>query len=254
MDKTLTNIFPLPFIAGPASSTSTSTVFTSLETAHKTCTLSAKIPSIVPQEDEYELEIDGVESNTQEEPTLIRPVDPPSPWKTIIDLDLDLYSKAYKLVHSRSDLRNRYILCLGELHVVFASIRAIGTFIDCCGLDDSWMNAKWFNSQPLLRQVKDCSNMKRAIATHEATLIAVHVLILQETLRWHDGWNCNERSKEIFQVIKMARDLIKQPETFKESWNKMISILTTLKFDENIKLCEWNSSRWNSSRWLGWKI
>lgn len=43
-------------------------------------------------------------------------------------------------------LRNRYALCLEEQHVVFANLRAIATFIDCYGLDDAWMNAKWFNT------------------------------------------------------------------------------------------------------------
>ena len=36
-------------------------------------------------------------------------------------------------------------------------------------------------------QMQDCSNIKRAIGTHETTMIAVNVLILRGTLRWYDG-------------------------------------------------------------------
>ena len=49
--------------------------------------------------------------------------------KSVISLDQDLYEKSYLLVHSRSDMRNKYILCLGELHAVFAHIRAIENLI-----------------------------------------------------------------------------------------------------------------------------
>ena len=40
--------------------------------------------------------------------------------KSVINLDLDLYEKCYLLVHSRIDMRDKYMLCLGELHAVFA--------------------------------------------------------------------------------------------------------------------------------------
>ena len=78
---------------------------------------------------------------------LTRALQDPPQWKTIIVLDLDLYAKAYKLVHSRRDLRDRYV------HTVFAAIRAIGTFINCSFIDDAWMAAEWFDSECLLRQI-----------------------------------------------------------------------------------------------------
>ena len=92
----------------------------------------------------------------------------------------------YKLVNSRSDFKTRFVLCLGELDETFASLQAIGRFIDYSSLDDAWMNAKWSDRESLLRQALDCSNMKRAIANHKATLIILNVLILQATLQWCD--------------------------------------------------------------------
>ena len=239
VDTTLTNIFPLPFVAGPASSTSA--VFTSLDIAHRTNIVSSRSslgdPDISDQVDEVSREQDDDERSTADNIILLRPVDPPPAWKTIIVLDLDLYSKAYKLVNSRQDLRNRYILCLGELHIVFAGLRAIGTFIDSSGLDDAWMNANWFDSESLLRQVKDCSNMKRAIATHEATFLAINILILQETLQWYTDWKNEEIKKDIVDTIKLARDSIqaKEYEHFKEAWNRMNSLVSLLNLEDKIK-------------------
>ena len=43
----------------------------------------------------------------------------------------------YKLVSSRSDLKNSYVVCLGELNVVFASLKAIGMFIYFSSLENT---------------------------------------------------------------------------------------------------------------------
>ena len=56
--------------------------------------------------------------------------------KTII-LDLDLYEKVDLLVHSREDLSNRYVIQLRKLHIVFAIFRAIETYIEGSGIDQS---------------------------------------------------------------------------------------------------------------------
>ena len=87
------------------------------------------------------------------------------------------------MVHSDLEMRKRYILCLGELHAVFAHIRAIamswGTtccicthpcncncnYITSSRLDSSWISANWFDIECLVRQVTECKNMKRAIST-----------------------------------------------------------------------------------------
>ena len=79
--------------------------------------------------------------------------------------------------------------------------------------------------------------MKRAIATHEATLLAINILILQETLQWCSDWKSKENEKEIFDVIKVARNSIqaKNYEKFKEAWNKMNSILSAINLENKMK-------------------
>ena len=65
--------------------------------------------------------------------------------RTIISLDLDLYSHAYQLIQSCDDLRKKFILRLGNLHIVFAQLRAIRSYIESA-LDDTWIEADDYGS------------------------------------------------------------------------------------------------------------
>ena len=91
--------------------------------------------------------------------------------------------KSYLLVHSRSDMRNKYILCLGRLHAVFAHIGAIGNLINSFGIEDAWLEAAWYDSECVIRQILDCKHMKRAIQAHEATYIAINVILLRSIVK-----------------------------------------------------------------------
>ena len=146
IDTTLTNIFSTPLVPGPASSYSA--IYTALMRAQNVSTWSCGDSS-----------------------------------KVVLFLDLDLYEQAYMLVNSNSDLRKRFILCLGELHIrVFAHIRGIGTYVSNSGLDTAWMHANWFDSPCLLRQVMECLNMKRAISTLKSTVVTIEFMLLKEVI------------------------------------------------------------------------
>ena len=116
--------------------------------------------------------------------------------KVVISLDQDLFEKIYPMVHSDLEMRKRYILCLGELHAVFAHIRAIGTYITSSGLYSAWISANWFGSECLVRQVTECKNMKRAISTLEATFINITTLFLKEMIKEFSKELC-ERGNDI---------------------------------------------------------
>ena len=47
--------------------------------------------------------------------------------KTVVSLDLDLNEMIYLLVNTNPNLKNKYVLCLGELDAVFAHLRTIGS-------------------------------------------------------------------------------------------------------------------------------
>ena len=71
--------------------------------------------------------------------------------KAIISLDLDVCEKVYLLVHGCEDLCNRYIIRLGELHIVFAMVRAIGTYIEGSGIGQSWVKLGWFSENTMTK-------------------------------------------------------------------------------------------------------
>ena len=60
--------------------------------------------------------------------------------KTIISLDLQLYSKAIKL-QSRDDINRNFVFCPGELHIVFAFLHAMGKYIQDSGIDQTFIEA-----------------------------------------------------------------------------------------------------------------
>ena len=82
IDTTLTNIFSTPLIPDPASSYSA--IYTALIRAQNVSTWACG-----------------------------------GSLKVVVSLHLDLYEKAYLLVNSNGELQSRFILCLGELHIVF---------------------------------------------------------------------------------------------------------------------------------------
>ena len=57
--------------------------------------------------------------------------------RTVITLDLDLYEHAVNIRNATGTM-NHLVLRMGELHVVFAALHALGKYIDGCGLDQIW--------------------------------------------------------------------------------------------------------------------
>ena len=72
-------------------------------------------------------------------------------------------------VNDRADLRSMFVLCLGELHIVFAYLRAIGTFVQSSGIDLAWIKSKWFGENTVKQD------------TH----LALHIIFIQSLLIHH---------------------------------------------------------------------
>ena len=102
--------------------------------------------------------------------------------KTITALDLDLYERTLKLRNSSPDLMKNFVLRLGELHIVFAQCRAIGRYLENTGIDDAWLKSQLIGPCTI-RQVVNCSHMKRALIVHEATLLAMHELYVTALIK-----------------------------------------------------------------------
>ena len=74
--------------------------------------------------------------------------------------------KVYLLVHSHKDLRNRYVIWLGELHIVLAMVREIGTYVDKSEIVQSWVKSGWF-SENIMHQVFSCLPMQRVLRANK---------------------------------------------------------------------------------------
>lgn len=92
-----------------------------------------------------------------------------------MSLDLDLHEKSHKLISSGENMKRQYILRLREL--IFAHVRAIGNLILGSRLENAWIEAEWFNSESVVRQVLECKDMVRGIKAHEKTAIAIDNLV-----------------------------------------------------------------------------
>ena len=90
-DEDLTNVFTAPLIAGPASDYNA--IYTALMCANGISVWSC-----------------GENS------------------KTVISCDLDLYETVYLLVNTKSELSSEFVICLGELHILSAYLRAISLY------------------------------------------------------------------------------------------------------------------------------
>ena len=100
--------------------------------------------------------------------------------KTVVSLDLNLYEKCYLLVRTNNTLKNKFILCLSELNVVFAYVRAFGAFVNSSGLQIAWQVAKWLDSSAVARNILDCKYMKRAVATPEQSALLIQYLLVKD--------------------------------------------------------------------------
>ena len=97
----------------------------------------------------------------------------------VISFDMALYEKAVQLVDTRPDLKNTVFVRLGELHVVMAALRALGTSIENSGIDDSWIEADVYGSATT-RQILKCTHYKRSLTAHIYSYVALYEMAMEE--------------------------------------------------------------------------
>ena len=94
--------------------------------------------------------------------------------KTVITLDLGLYKPAKELQMARDDCINM-ILRPGELHMVMAALRTIGSYMDGSGLDLCWIESELYGTSTV-KQILEGRHVKRGITAHLTTLQSLFVL------------------------------------------------------------------------------
>lgn len=97
---------------------------------------------------------------------------------TVISFDMALYEKVVQLLDARPDLKRTVVPRLGELHVVMASLRALGASMENSGIDDAWIEADVYGSSTT-RQILKCTHYKRALRAHTYSYVALHEMALE---------------------------------------------------------------------------
>ena len=122
--------------------------------------------------------------------------------KTVISLDLGLYLPAKRLQMARCELKN-ILLRPGELHVVMAMLRTIGSYIDSSGIDMCWIESQLYGPSTV-KQIIDGKHVKRGKRAHMITLQALFSLYLETFLEYRPdvrrtleelftSWRCVQR-------------------------------------------------------------
>ena len=90
---------------------------------------------------------------------------------TVITLDLDLYERAVK-IRATTGNKEYWVLRLGELHIMFALLKALGKYIEGSGIDDIWIESGLYGPA-VTRQIFSGKHFKRGIEAHVVNLIAL---------------------------------------------------------------------------------
>ena len=98
--------------------------------------------------------------------------------KTIVSLDLQLYSKCMQL-RERKEIRDQFIFRLGELHIVFAMLKVIGKYIDQSGIDRLFIETGIYGENTL-KQIINGKHMKRGVEAHVTMYLALFRILFME--------------------------------------------------------------------------
>ena len=100
--------------------------------------------------------------------------------KSVVTLDLQLYIKCIQL-SSRKDIADNFVFRMGELHIVFAMLRAIGSYIENSGLDKLFSHCGIFG--PLAAEkILDGKHLNRCTSAFLILYSSIFNILLQHFL------------------------------------------------------------------------
>ena len=158
--------------------------------------------------------------------------------KTVISLDMGLYQPAKKLQMARDDL-NHIILRPGELHVVMAQLRTLGSFIENSGIDLCWSESDLYGPTTV-KQIIEGNHIKRAEEAHLTTLQALFILYQRAFLSQQDS-QMVEEIEECARQLGSACDTGAKEEV-KLASARMVEVIKSLEVIEKMKTFEERNS------------
>lgn len=159
--------------------------------------------------------------------------------KAVLTLDMGLYQPMQQLLMSRPELQPNFVLRPGELHIVMAMLRSIGSFIVGSGIPETWCECNLYDSS-VIKQILDGS-VRRGIAAHLSTLCSLYICYFEEFYKHNtnirlDGVTLKlEQFKDIFDEKKFEKTMELHAELLSEI--ETLELFSTIKeFDEMMEL------------------
>jgi len=160
---------------------------------------------------------------------------------TVVSCDLALYEKVVQLLDANPDLKGKIFPRLGELHVVMAALRGLGTSIENSGIDDAWTESDVYGSATT-RQILKCTHYKRCLQAHIYSYVALYEMAVE--LFFQDNPHLKEiclLATEKVQTACGEQDKTLKVELVQHASNCLLQVI----IDENLlqKFDEWEISR-----------
>ena len=132
---------------------------------------------------------------------------------------MQLFIKAVQLIHSRPELKDNFILRIGELHEVFAQCKAIGKYIDGSGLDALFTHCDIFGPNAVAR-ILEGKHMIRCVRFYLVIYCSIIDIMIE------DFFEKNHNLAD--QVKQLCREASSKPS--KEECGKFTKDLSVLGF------------------------
>lgn len=142
---------------------------------------------------------------------------------TVITFDMALYEKVVKLLDARPDLKQMVVPRLGELHVVMATLRALGASMENSGIDDAWIEADVYGPATT-RQILKCTHYKRAIHAHIYSYVALYEMALEEFFKENSQDVCLKATEGVEAACSEGKDT--KAESTKQANSTLLEALT----------------------------
>lgn len=141
--------------------------------------------------------------------------------KTVITVDLGLYRPMQQL---QMTLNTDAILMPGDLHVIMAQLRAIGSFVELSGIPEMWFESGIY-SDIVIKRILEGKPVRRSIEAHVVTMQVLFSLLCEEFFAHHA-----EDQLQLFNLARNLSDMWKGNDTLliKQSNDKLISKLIEL--------------------------
>ena len=147
---------------------------------------------------------------------------------TIFSLDVELYTKCIEL-QSKTEISNTFLLCLGELHVVFAMLKVLGKYINNSGLDQAFAEAEIYGLATI-EQIKHGKHMERSFEVNTTLYAALFSVYMKSFVRLHPLIEKKLREGLANAAVVMENFTRKEKDIIRQNHDDVMTVLDETNF------------------------